>query len=115
VNDAPGQFFQHRLSAIEILSRTANHGEQRAGLHLWNRPEHRRLDQPRAARFDQRLKLAAGHRLQRAHLDEQLALDVAFEEPGWAGENLPHAVIFGDAGNDDRGERGNAAGIGGDP
>ena len=114
MDDAPGQLFQHRPRALDILEATADHGEQRAGLHLWDGAEHRRLDQPRAARFDQRHKLAAGHRLQRAHLDEQLARDVAFKEPGGAGENLSHAVVFGDAGNDDVGDRGNAAGIGGD-
>ncbi len=114
MDDAPSQLFQHRPRPLDILRLAANHGEQRAGLHLWDRAEHRRLDQPRAARFDQRHKLAAGHRLQRAHLDEQLALDVAFEETGRAGENLSHAVVFGDAGNDDLGGRGNAAGIGGD-
>ena len=81
MDDAPGELFQHRLGAIEILGLTADHGEQRAGLHLRDGAEHRRLDQPRTARFDRRRKLAAGHRLQRAHLDEQLALDVAFEEP----------------------------------
>jgi len=92
----------------------AHHRHQRAGAHLRDGAEHRRLDQPRAARRGERRELAAGHRLQRAHLDEQLAADVGCEKARRAGEDLPHAVVVGDAGDDDVGCGGNAAGVGGD-
>ena len=76
--------------------------------------EHGRFDEPRALGIDQRRQLAAGHRLQRAHLDEQLALDVAGKKTVRPVENAPHAVILGDDGDHDLRLGGDLAGPGGD-
>ena len=92
----------------------ADHREQRASADLRDSAKHRRLDQPRAARFDQRRQLSAGHRLQRAHLDEQLSRHVGFEEAVRTAEDAARAVVFGDAGDDDFGAGGDPARIGGD-
>src|SRR5262249_52978537 len=82
---------------------SAGHHHELALAHAWDYPEHRRIDQARAFRFDQRSELAAGHRLQRAHLDEQLAGDIAGEEAVVAAEQLSHSSVFGDDRDDDVG------------
>ena len=115
MRDAARHLFKHGTRAVEVFGAAADQREQFAVADLRNSPEHRRFDQSRALGIDQRREFAPGHRLQRAHFDEQLALYVGGEKAVRAGENAAHAVIFRDDGDDDLGLRGNLAGIGRDP
>ena len=68
------------LRAIEIFGPPADEREQFAVSDLRNGAEHRRFNQARPLRLDQRRELAPGHRLQGAHFDEQLAIDITAQE-----------------------------------
>jgi hypothetical protein len=114
MGNALRQLFEQRPRALDVLDAATHHRQQRSAARLWNGSEHRRLDQPCAARFDQRRELAACHGLQRAHLDEQFSLHVAGEKAVGAAENAPHPVIFRDAGDHNFGIGGNRSGVVGD-
>ena len=108
-------FSRTGLARVEILGASANEREQFAVLDLRNRAEHRQVDQSRTPGFDQRHKLARGHRLQCAHFDKQLAFDITGQEPVRTVENVADAVILGNDRDDDFRFGGQGAGICRDP
>jgi hypothetical protein len=76
----------------------AEQRQQLALAHGRDRAHDRGIDQARAPGTDHRCQLPMSHRLQRAHLDEKLVLDLARQESIRPGEDLPHALVLGDDG-----------------
>jgi hypothetical protein len=89
---------EHRARPLDVDGLAAEQRQELALAHGRDRAHDRRIDQARTRGLDDRCQLAMRHWLQRAHLDEQLALDVTGEESVGPGEDLPHALVLGDDG-----------------
>jgi hypothetical protein len=111
VGDLAGELFQDGAGAFEVLGLAADHREQLAVARRRDRAEHRRFDQACAGRLDHRRKFAPGHRLQGAHVDEQLAADVAGQITVLAAKDVPYAAVFGDDRDHGVGAVGHRAGM----
>jgi hypothetical protein len=77
MHDAAGEMVEHGARALDVGGLPAEQREQLALAHGRDRSHHRRIDQACALGLDHRRQVTMGHRLQRAHLDEKFALDLA--------------------------------------
>ena len=80
VDDLAGELFQHRPGGSRSSALPPTMAKSLPSRAEGMVPSTGEVDQPRAGGLDRRRKLARRHRLQRAHLDEQLAAHVAGQE-----------------------------------
>ncbi len=98
MHDATREVIEHAPRARNVGGVAAGQRKQLPFAHGRNRTQHGGVDQACALGGNQGRQLAMGHRLQGAHLDEELAGCVTGQESVRTGKDAAHALVLGNDG-----------------